>query len=97
MAGGAYGGWYYFGPRNMGEMVRSVCVVLADLLLKCCDFIALKPKNPSLSAFARASTLSLGSIAFGSLIVTLLELLRIILNSIRANAAESGSRECFLS
>ncbi|KAB5593164.1 Integral to plasma membrane protein [Ceratobasidium theobromae] len=72
MAGGAYGGWYYFGPRNMGEMVRS-------------------PKNPSLSAFARASTLSLGSIAFGSLIVTLLELLRIILNSIRANAAESGS------
>ncbi|CAE6491284.1 unnamed protein product [Rhizoctonia solani] len=69
MAGGPYGGWYYFGPSNMGQM----------------------PKNPSLSAFARASTLSLGSIAFGSLIVTLLELLRIILNSIRANAAESGS------
>ncbi|CUA76223.1 Protein PNS1 [Cryptococcus neoformans var, neoformans B-3501A] [Rhizoctonia solani] len=69
MAGGPYGGWYYFGPSNMGQM----------------------PKNPSLSAFTRASTLSLGSIAFGSLIVTLLELLRIILNSIRANAAESGS------
>lgn len=69
MAGGAYGGWYYFGPSNMGMM----------------------PKNPSMSAFVRASTLSLGSIAFGSLIVTLLELLRIILNSIRANAAESGS------
>ncbi|CEL61169.1 Protein PNS1 OS=Cryptococcus neoformans var, neoformans serotype D (strain JEC21 / ATCC MYA-565) GN=PNS1 PE=3 SV=1 [Rhizoctonia solani AG-1 IB] len=69
MAGGPYGGWYYFGPSNMGQM----------------------PKNPSLSAFVRASTLSLGSIAFGSLIVTLLELLRIILNSIRANAAESGS------
>ncbi|CAE6456401.1 unnamed protein product [Rhizoctonia solani] len=69
MAGGPYGGWYYFGPSNMGQM----------------------PENPSLSAFVRASTLSLGSIAFGSLIVTLLELLRIILNSIRANAAESGS------
>ncbi|QRV96702.1 Plasma-membrane choline transporter [Ceratobasidium sp. AG-Ba] len=69
MAGGPYGGWYYFGPSNMGMM----------------------PKNPALSAFARASTLSLGSIAFGSLIVTLLELLRIILNAIRANAAESGS------
>ncbi|KAG9124643.1 putative choline transporter, neither null mutation nor overexpression affects choline transport [Ceratobasidium sp. 392] len=69
MAGGPYGGWYYFGPSNMGMM----------------------PKNPALSAFARASTLSLGSIAFGSLIVTLLELLRIILNAVRANAAESGS------
>ncbi|KAF8671807.1 CTL (choline transporter-like) family [Rhizoctonia solani] len=69
MAGGPYGGWYYFGPSSMGQM----------------------PNNPSLSAFVRASTLSLGSIAFGSLIVTLLELLRIILNSIRANAAESGS------
>ncbi|CUA68297.1 Protein PNS1 [Cryptococcus neoformans var, neoformans B-3501A] [Rhizoctonia solani] len=73
MAGGPYGGWYYFGPSNMGQMTD------------------IQPKNPSLSAFARASTLSLGSIAFGSLIVTLLELLRIILNSIRANAAESGS------
>ncbi|KAG8740574.1 putative choline transporter, neither null mutation nor overexpression affects choline transport [Ceratobasidium sp. 414] len=69
MAGGPYGGWYYFGPDNMGMM----------------------PKNPALAAFARASTLSLGSIAFGSLIVTLLELLRLILNTVRANAAESGS------
>ena len=54
LAGGAYGGWYYFGPREQGLM----------------------PKHPTLSALGRASTLSLGSIAFGSLIVTLLELLR---------------------
>ncbi|KAJ3731852.1 plasma-membrane choline transporter-domain-containing protein, partial [Lentinula guzmanii] len=52
LAGGPYGAWYYFGPKEMGEM----------------------PNHPTLSAFGRASTLSLGSIAFGSSIVTLLEL-----------------------
>lgn len=34
------------------------------------------PKHPNFKSFVRASTLSLGSIAFGSLIVTLLEMLR---------------------
>ncbi|KAI6021421.1 plasma-membrane choline transporter-domain-containing protein [Pisolithus microcarpus] len=47
--------------------------------------------NPTLSAFARASTLSLGSIAFGSLIVTILELIRLILNAARNNASQEGS------
>jgi len=48
------------------------------------------PKNPTLSAFARASTFSLGSIAFGSLIVTLLELIKMILNAARQNANANG-------
>ncbi|KAH7924270.1 DUF580-domain-containing protein [Leucogyrophana mollusca] len=69
LAGGPYGSWYYFGPREQGEM----------------------PKHPTLLAFGRASTLSLGSIAFGSLIVTLLEILRLILNAARNNANASGS------
>jgi len=60
LAGGPYGSWYYFGPREQGNM----------------------PKNPTLSAFGRASTLSLGSIAFGSLIVTILEFIRLVLRSI---------------
>ncbi|KAH7916531.1 plasma-membrane choline transporter-domain-containing protein [Hygrophoropsis aurantiaca] len=68
LAGGPYGCWYYFGPREQGLM----------------------PKHPALLAFGRASTLSLGSIAFGSLIVTLLEILRIILNAVRNNADASG-------
>ncbi|KAG8892407.1 putative choline transporter, neither null mutation nor overexpression affects choline transport, partial [Tulasnella sp. 403] len=59
VAGGPFGGWYYFGPKSDGLM----------------------PKHPTLSSFVRASTLSLGSIAFGSLIVTLLELLRLLLNA----------------
>jgi hypothetical protein len=67
-AGGPYGAWYYFGPREMGQM----------------------PNHPTLSAFGRASTLSLGSIAFGSLIVTLLELLRMILRAAEANANADG-------
>jgi len=68
LAGGPYGCWYYFGPREQGEM----------------------PKYATLSAFGRASTLSLGSIAFGSLIVTLLELVRIILQVARNNANADG-------
>ncbi|EIM79183.1 DUF580-domain-containing protein [Stereum hirsutum FP-91666 SS1] len=47
------------------------------------------PKNPTLTAFARASTLSLGSIAFGSLIVTILEVMRLILQALRNNLYDS--------
>jgi len=68
LAGGPYGSWYYFGPREMGEM----------------------PKHPTASAFVRASTLSLGSIAFGSLIVTLLDLLKLILQAAMNNANAEG-------
>lgn len=68
LAGGPFGSWYYFGPRQLGEM----------------------PKHPTLSAFGRASTLSLGSIAFGSLIVTILELIKLIFNAIRNNASQDG-------
>ncbi|CAK5265765.1 unnamed protein product [Mycena citricolor] len=48
------------------------------------------PKNPTLSAFGRASTLSLGSIAFGSLIVTLLDLLKMLLRSAQNSANADG-------
>ncbi|KAJ4483429.1 plasma-membrane choline transporter-domain-containing protein [Lentinula aciculospora] len=68
LAGGPYGAWYYFGPKEMGEM----------------------PNHPTLSAFGRASTLSLGSIAFGSLIVTLLELIKMILHAVQSNANQDG-------
>ncbi|KAF7985040.1 hypothetical protein HWV62_8873 [Athelia sp. TMB] len=69
LAGGPYGSWYYFGPREHGQM----------------------PKNPTLSAFGRASTLSLGSIAFGSLIVTLLEILQMFCRAVQNNAAQDGN------
>ena len=52
-----------------------------------------QPRHPALSAFARASTISLGSIAFGSLIVTILELIRLLLNVARNNASQQGSRK----
>ncbi|KAF8586325.1 DUF580-domain-containing protein [Ramaria rubella] len=48
------------------------------------------PAHPTTSAFVRASTLSLGSIAFGSLIVTILELIRLILNAARQYANADG-------
>ncbi|KDQ57627.1 hypothetical protein JAAARDRAFT_130142 [Jaapia argillacea MUCL 33604] len=69
MAGGPYGCWYYFGPRDQGLM----------------------PKHPTTTAFVRASTLSLGSIAFGSLIVTILELIRLLLQAARNNASADGN------
>lgn len=54
---------------------------------------SMQPDHPTLSSFGRASTSSLGSIAFGSLLVTLLELLRIILNAAQNNANADGHRE----
>ncbi|TFK75448.1 DUF580-domain-containing protein [Pluteus cervinus] len=68
VAGGPYGTWYYFGPKNQGQM----------------------PNHPTLSAFGRAMSVSLGSIAFGSLIVTLLEVIRMVLNAVENNASADG-------
>ena len=59
-----------------------------------CDFTRpQQPEHVTLSSFWRASTMSLGSIAFGSLIVTLLEMLRLILNLAQNNANADGHRE----
>ena len=44
------------------------------------------PRWPAASAFGRASTSSLGSIAFGSLIVTILEIIKGLLHSARSNS-----------
>lgn len=52
-----------------------------------------QPKRPTLNSFFRASTFSLGSIAFGSLIVTILEVVRLMLNAARNNANQQGNGE----
>lgn len=64
---------------------------LAQVLKKV--IFVLQPRRPTLSSFGRASSLSLGSIAFGSLIVTLLDILRLLLDMIRNNANADGSCE----
>lgn len=51
------------------------------------------PKNATGKAFARASTLSLGSIAFGSLIVTILELLQTLFQALQNYEAGQGDSE----
>ena len=48
------------------------------------------PKKATLKAFVRSTTLSLGSIAFGSLIVTILELIRLILQVVQQQQASEG-------
>jgi hypothetical protein len=49
------------------------------------------PKNASAKAFGRATTLSLGSIAFGSLIVAILEMIQTILRAVQNAQAQEGS------
>lgn len=49
------------------------------------------PKNATMKAFGRASSLSLGSIAFGSLIVALLETLQTVLRAVQNAQAQEGS------
>ena len=51
------------------------------------------PKGATLKAFLRSTTFSLGSIAFGSLIVTILELLRLLLQSVQQYEAGQGDSE----
>ncbi|KAH9986536.1 plasma-membrane choline transporter-domain-containing protein [Russula compacta] len=53
--------------------------------------VGLMPKHPTLGSFWRASTLSLGSIAFGSLIVTVLEIIRLLLSLARSSADAKGN------
>ena len=48
------------------------------------------PKHPTSSAFVRASTTSLGSIAFGSLIVTILEIIKMIFRALEQHASAAG-------
>ncbi len=88
-------GWYYFGPREAGSMVRRCLPTHGSRRLTRSP--TSQPKHPTLSSFIRASTLSLGSIAFGSLIVTILELIRMILNAARNSANADGHRTSLLS
>lgn len=53
----------------------------------------LMPKHPTFNSFLRASTMSLGSIAFGSLIVTVLEVIRLLLSFARNSANAEGNRK----
>jgi hypothetical protein len=53
------------------------------------------PKRASLKSFIRSTTLSLGSIAFGSLIVTILELIRLILQAVNQYETGQGDSQCF--
>lgn len=82
LAGGVYGGWYYYGPRikkgsneaatNPDGSPRGI------------------PPKANLRSFIRATTKSLGSIAFGSLIVTILELLRMLLQAFTRQEMQQG-------
>jgi len=50
-------------------------------------------KGANAKAFGRASTTSLGSVAFGSLIVTVLEVIKQVLNAVSRNERAEGDGE----
>lgn len=53
------------------------------------------PKKAALMGFVRAITSSLGSIALGSLVVTILELLRTIMQVVAQNERNQGDGKLF--
>lgn len=78
----------------MVRLQRKRLAAHVKLIILC--LMPIQPKHPTLSAFGRASTLSLGSFAFGSLIVTVLEMIRLLLRAVRNTADAEGHREYFL-
>ncbi|KAI3405368.1 PNS1 [Candida oxycetoniae] len=54
------------------------------------------PRHPALSSFKRAMTYCFGSICFGSLIVTIIQLIRQLLNIIRSQFVDSWGGQCVL-
>jgi hypothetical protein len=50
-------------------------------------------KGANAKAFGRATTTSLGSVAFGSLIVTVLEVIKQVLNAVSRNERAEGDGE----
>ena len=71
-------------------MVSSRCIHCFYPLLN--HFMIRQPEKPTRKAFVRASTLSLGSIALGSLIVAIFDIIRLILSAVRQAAVDDGNR-----
>jgi len=80
MTGDQFKGWYYFGPRDQGTDGKE-------------PFYARKPTTKSAYAakisniicFRSCIHTLIGIIAFGSIIVALLEILHVVLNAARNN------------
>ena len=76
----------------MRRILSSVAACLRSLLTtSSTDFEGPTGKPVAWGAFKRASTYSMGSIAFGSLIVAILDLLRAALQVLQQYAASEGS------
>lgn len=67
--------------------------IFYNSLVICPNLYSFQPSHPTASAFIRASTFSLGSIAFGSLIVTILEIIRLLFDVARQSAGQDGNRK----
>ncbi|KDN47140.1 DUF580-domain-containing protein [Tilletiaria anomala UBC 951] len=79
--------WYYLSEVIKNIFFTTVAGVYATWYY---NETGAKVNRAALSSFKRATTFSLGSIAFGSLIVALLDLLRAVLNVIQQSQAQEG-------
>lgn len=97
LAGGPFGGWYYFGPSdayNNGMVSVNHVFLSYPLPRRSCQDHLMQPRNPTLHSLGHAFK-SMGSIAFGSLIVTLLEMIRLVVDALRSSAAADGDSMLF--
>ncbi|PWN47996.1 DUF580-domain-containing protein [Violaceomyces palustris] len=72
------------------EVIKNVAFTTVAGIFGVWYYNDTKPKNVALGSFKRASTYSLGSICFGSLIVAILDLLRALLNVVQQQQASEG-------
>lgn len=79
----------WFVPTRFSQETRTIYIFL--LIIGVGFMSCAQPKNSTIKSLGRAFK-SMGSIAFGSLIVTILEMLRLLLDAIRNNANADGQR-----
>jgi hypothetical protein len=109
LSGGIFGGGYVLPPAiahlrcNGGTSRGGICAFISVVLSRVGWYYfgpraanSGLPKRASLKSFVRSTTLSLGSIAFGSLIVTIVELLRLFLQVVQQYKAGQVDRACFV-
>ncbi|CCH43717.1 putative membrane protein [Wickerhamomyces ciferrii] len=84
----------FFAGYYITEVIRNVIHVTISGIYGTWYYLSQsdqgQPKHPASGAFKRAMTYSFGSICFGSLIVTFIDLLKQGLNILRQNASAAG-------
>ncbi|CUM63357.1 uncharacterized protein PRCAT00000930001 [Priceomyces carsonii] len=84
----------FFAGYYISEVIRNIIHVVIAGIYGTWYYLAGsdqgEPRHPALASLRRAMTYCFGSICFGSLIVSLIQLLRALISSLKSNAFSSG-------